>query len=103
MEEKILCPFGEVLRHARKERGLTQYRLAKMVKRNPRYLSMLENNKREPRLSTVLMLARAMRMDAGELVRNVDALLPEDWAKPDEEDIQPKKAGRPKKKTTQKS
>ena len=103
MEEKILCPFGEVLRHARKERGLTQYRLAKMVKRNPRYISMLGHNKREPQLSTVLMLARAMGMDVGELVRNVDALLPEDWAKPDEEDIRPKKAGRPKKNTTQKS
>lgn len=93
MEEKILCPFGEVLRHARKERGLTQYRLAKMVKRNPRYISMLEHNKREPQLSTVLMLARAMGMDVGELVRNVDALLPEDWAKPDEEDIRPQEGG----------
>jgi hypothetical protein len=36
-------------------------------------------------------------MEAGILVRNVDALLPKDWAKPDEEDIRPKKAGRPKK------
>jgi len=42
-------------------------------------------------------------MEAGILVQNVDALLPEDWAKPDEEDIRPKKAGRPKKNTTQKS
>lgn len=32
-------------------------------------------------------------MDVGELVRNVDALLPEDWAKPDEEDIRPQEGG----------
>lgn len=98
MEEKTVCPFGEVLRGARKERGLSQYRLAKMAKRSARYISMLEHNKREPKLSTVLMLARVMNMDAGELVRAVDVLLPDEWARPDEADIQPGKSGRPRKK-----
>ncbi len=99
MEEKPLCPFGDVLVKARKERGITQYRLAKLTKRSARHISMLERNKREPQLSTVIMIARALRMDAGELVSAVDALMPKDWAAPDEEDMEPKKAGRPKKKT----
>ena len=98
MEEKPLCPFGDVLVKARKERGVTQYRLAKLTKRSARYISMLEHNKREPQLSTVIMIARALRMDAGELVNAVNALMPADWAIPDEGDLEPKKAGRPKKK-----
>ena len=97
MEEKPLCPIGDVLVKASKERGITQYRLAKLTKRSARYISMLEHNEREPQLSTVLLLARALRMDAGELVRDVDALMPEGWAIPDGKDFEPKRAGRPKK------
>lgn len=97
MEEKPPCPFGDVLVKARKDRGITQYRLAKLTKRSARYISMLEHNEREPQLSTVLMLARALRMDAGELVRDVDALMPEGWAIPDAEDFNSKRVGRPKK------
>ncbi len=98
MKEKPLCPFGAVLITARKERNVTQYRLAKLTGRSARYLSLLEHDKREPQLSTVILLARALGMDAGELVSQVDALMPKDWAMPSEEDIHPKKAGRPKKK-----
>ena len=76
MNTKPLCPFGEVLIQARTERGITQYRLAKLTNRNARYISQLEHNKREPQLSTVIMLARALQMDAGDLVREVDRLMP---------------------------
>ena len=84
MKEKPPCPFGEILIKARSERGITQYRLAKLVDRNPRYISQLEHNKREPRLSTVIMLARALQMDAGDLVREVDRIMPE-WLAPSED------------------
>ena len=83
MKEKPPCPFGEILVKARSERGITQYRLAKLVGRNPRYISQLEHNKREPQLSTVIMLARALQMDAGDLVREVDKIMPE-WPAPSE-------------------
>ena len=75
MNKKQSCPFGEVLIKARTERGITQYRLAKLTNRNSRYISQLEHNKREPQLSTVIMLARALQMDVGELVREVDKLM----------------------------
>lgn len=97
MEEKHICPFGEVLVKARKARGITQYRLAKMVNRDPRYISQLEHNKREPKLSTVIRLARALEMDAGELVHDVDLLMP-DFPVEKAEIAPPKKKGRPKKK-----
>ena len=44
MEENPLCPFGDVLVKARKDRDITQYRLAKLTKRSARYISMLEHN-----------------------------------------------------------
>ena len=76
MNGKPICPFGEILIRARTARGITQYRLAKLVNRNARYISQLEHNKREPRLSTVILLARALNMDPGDLVRDVDKIMP---------------------------
>lgn len=83
MEEKSLCPVGDVLVKPEKSAALRNTASAKLTKRSARYISMLELNEREPQLSTVLLLARALRMDAGELVRDVDALMPEGWAIPD--------------------
>lgn len=77
MPEKKTIPFGQALVKARAERGISQYRLAKLVNRDSRYISQLENNKREPRLSTIIMLARALNMNTWELVRQVDQLLAE--------------------------
>lgn len=34
MEENPLCPFGDVLVKARKDRDIMQYRLAKLTKRS---------------------------------------------------------------------
>lgn len=75
MKAKKPVPFGEALIEARVERGISQYRLAKLVNRDSRYISQLENNKREPRLSTIMMLASALEMDTWELVKKVDVLL----------------------------
>ena len=97
MEEKPICPFGEVLVKARKARGITQYRLAQMVDRDPRYINQLEHNKRKPKVSTVIRLARALEMDAGELVNDLDKLMPEFPAEKMDVPL-PKKRGRPKKK-----
>ena len=71
-------PFGQALIQARAERGISQYRLAKLVNRDSRYISQLEHNKREPRLSTIIMLAEALNMNTWELVRQMDSLRVED-------------------------
>ncbi|MDL2306729.1 helix-turn-helix domain-containing protein [Desulfovibrio sp. OttesenSCG-928-C06] len=75
MKVKKPIPFGKALIEARVERGISQYRLAKLVNRDSRYISQLENNKREPRLSTIMMLARALDMETWELVQKVDTIM----------------------------
>ena len=65
MEENPLCPFGDVLVQVSKVRSIPHCSLAKLTKRSARYISMLEHNAREQQLSTGLLLARALRMDAG--------------------------------------
>lgn len=99
MNEKPICPFGEILVRARTERNITQYRLAKMVGRNPRYISQLEHNKREPKLSTIILLARALGMDAGELVSAVEKIMPEIPLPVADGGGEARQVGRPKKKT----
>ena len=54
------CPFGKILVTAREERGITQYRLQQ--------ISQIERGEREPKLSTLILLAHALGMEPGILV-----------------------------------
>jgi transcriptional regulator with XRE-family HTH domain/predicted transcriptional regulator len=64
-----LAMFGQRLRHARKSRGLTLAELGDRVGRTPSVLSLIENGRREPRLSLVEQLAAALGIPVGELLR----------------------------------
>lgn len=59
------CPFGKIIVSAREERGITQYRLAQLTGRSVQQLSQIERGEREPKLSTVVMLAHALDMEPG--------------------------------------
>jgi predicted transcriptional regulator/DNA-binding XRE family transcriptional regulator len=61
--------FGRRLRHLRRARGLTLAELGARVNRAPSALSMLENGRREPRLSLLNALAEALDVPSGELLR----------------------------------
>ena len=61
--------FGRRLRHLRRARGLTLAELGARVNRAPSALSMLENGRREPRLSMLNALAEALDVPSGELLR----------------------------------
>ena len=61
------CPFGKILVTAREERGITQYRLARLAGRSIQQISQIERGEREPKLST-LLLAHALGMEPGTLV-----------------------------------
>jgi XRE family transcriptional regulator, fatty acid utilization regulator len=61
--------FGQRLRHARRARGLTLAELGERVGRAPSVLSLLENGRREPKLSLIEALAAALSMPASELMR----------------------------------
>jgi transcriptional regulator with XRE-family HTH domain len=61
--------FGANLRRARKEAGLSQEALAFKAGLHTTEISRLERAVRDPRLSTIARLARALEMDTHELVR----------------------------------
>ncbi len=61
--------FGQRLRHIRRARGMTLADLGGHVGRAPSVLSLLENGKREPKLSLIEALAAALSVPADELMR----------------------------------
>jgi predicted transcriptional regulator/DNA-binding XRE family transcriptional regulator len=61
--------FGQRLRHARRSRGLTLAQLGARVGRAPSVLSLLENGRREPKLSMIEALAAALSVPTEELLR----------------------------------
>jgi predicted transcriptional regulator/transcriptional regulator with XRE-family HTH domain len=64
-----LAMFGQRLRHARRAKGLTLAGLGEKVGRTPSVLSLIENGKREPRLSLVEQLAAALGVPVTELLK----------------------------------
>jgi len=64
-----LATFGQRLRHARRARGLTLAELGAQVGRTPSVLSLIENGRREPRLSMVEQLATALSVPVTELLK----------------------------------
>src|ERR1700759_979636 len=64
-----LAMFGQRLRHARRAKGLTLADLGTKVGRTPSVLSLIENGRREPRLSLVEQLASALGVPVSELLK----------------------------------
>ncbi len=62
--------FGQRLRHVRRSRGLTLAELGKRVGRAPSALSLLENGRREPKLSLIESLAAALSVPVADLMRH---------------------------------
>jgi predicted transcriptional regulator/DNA-binding XRE family transcriptional regulator len=60
--------FGQRLRHLRRARGLTLAELGERVGRAPSALSLLENGRREPKLSLLNGLAEALHVPPSELL-----------------------------------
>ena len=61
--------FGQRLRHARRAKGLTLAELGERVGRAPSVLSLIENGRREPKLSLIEALAAALSVPTAELLR----------------------------------
>jgi predicted transcriptional regulator/DNA-binding XRE family transcriptional regulator len=61
--------FGRRVRHARRARGLTLAQLGERVGRAPSVLSLIENGRREPKLSMIEALASALSVPTSELLR----------------------------------
>jgi XRE family transcriptional regulator, fatty acid utilization regulator len=65
-----LATFGQRLRHVRRGKGITLAELGQRVGRAPSALSLLENGRREPKLSLIESLASALSVPAEELLRH---------------------------------
>ena len=56
---------GQAIRLCRTQRGVSQSTIANRANCSVSYLSMLENNKRDPTLSTVTRIAEALHVPVG--------------------------------------
>jgi putative transcriptional regulator len=63
--------FARKLRATREEHGLSQERLSELAGLNWATVYRLEEGEREPRLSTILSLAKALDMSGSDLIRGL--------------------------------
>ncbi len=67
--------FGDVLREARKQRGLSQEALAFESGYHPTYISQLERGKKSASLKTIMSIADALKTPGSDLLSRVETLL----------------------------
>ncbi len=68
--------FGDTIRRRRERLGLTLEQLAERAGLSPNYIGSIEGGKRDPSLTTVVALAKGLRVPAGELLGSVPQLSP---------------------------
>jgi len=68
--------FAQALTKLRGERRLTQEALASESGYHPKYISLLEQGRYSPSLTTILELSEALQIPASDLVSRVEKLLP---------------------------
>ena len=60
--------FGDTLRRLRKERGMSQERLAEAAHLPDDYVGFVVRGENVPTLTVILKLAKALNIDAGDLM-----------------------------------
>lgn len=60
--------FGDLLRRMRKDRGLSQEALAEAANLTADYIGFVERGENVPTLTVILKLAKALSVDASELL-----------------------------------
>lgn len=64
--------FGDELRKARQEAGMTQETLAFEAELDRTYISRLEHNKKSPTLDALFRICRALGISASTLIARVE-------------------------------
>jgi transcriptional regulator with XRE-family HTH domain len=70
MELKLA--FGNTLKSLRLEKGFTQEKLAELCNLDVSFISMLENGKRQPTLSTIFSIASALNVKASSIILMIE-------------------------------
>ena len=68
----IVEVFGKVLRELRSERGISQEKLAEYCDLDRTYISLLERGHRQPTITTVFKISKALEIKASDLVKVVE-------------------------------
>ena len=66
MDEKNVS-FGEIVVGLRRKRGLTQYALAKKIRKDKRWVNLIEHGKNIPRPAGLILFARALDVEPADL------------------------------------
>ncbi len=66
--------LGQILRQLRKERGLSQEKLALESGYHRTYISLLERGQKNPSLRTIFELAKALEVAPSEIVERVQTI-----------------------------
>ena len=75
MADPIALRFGRRLRELRDEHGVSQDMLSRRTGIHATAIGRFERGDREPRLTTILRLARGLGVSPGELLEGMAALL----------------------------
>ena len=67
-----LKKFGEHIRHLRKQRGLSQEKLAELAGLHRNYIGGIERGERNVALLNILRLSRALRVPPGDLFQGME-------------------------------
>jgi transcriptional regulator with XRE-family HTH domain len=70
--------FGQTLRKLRKNNKFSQEKLSQESGLDRTYISLLERGLRQPSLSSILQLSKALNVSSVEIVSAVEAMLNED-------------------------
>lgn len=70
----LVTTFGRILRQVRVEAGWTQEQLAFEADIDRTFVGMLESGKRQPSLSVIFALAKALRVTPELLIRKTNVL-----------------------------
>ena len=71
-ESSLEISFGQVLQQLRQERGFSQEELGFRSGYHRTYISLLERGLKSPSLRTLFQLARALKVDASQLISSVE-------------------------------
>ena len=66
-EQKFLSSFGKRIATTRKQKGLTQEKLADLIEVHRTYIGFIEQGKRNPSISNIYKIAKALEVSLKEL------------------------------------
>ncbi|MCE4564357.1 helix-turn-helix transcriptional regulator [Maribellus sp. CM-23] len=68
----IISTFGKVIRELREEKKLSQEKLAELCDLDRTYISLLERGLRQPTITTIFKLGKALGISPSKLVEQVE-------------------------------